>query len=312
MIATPGKSPVDYVNPLMGSLSTKELSAGNTYPVMARPWGMNFWTPQTGKMGNGWIYTYTADKINGFKQTHQPSPWIKDYGQFALMPTVDNLVFEESKRASWFSHKAEVAKPYYYKVYLADYHLETELTTTCRAAMFRITYPKTDSAGVVIDALDSGSAIEVDLKKNRITGYTTKNRGGVPDNFKNYFVIEFDKPISDHQIFINKKAADNGLLAAEEDHVGVVLRFKTADKEQVIARVASSFISHQQALINLNEVINHNFDELVQEGKDEWNNVLGKIEVKDNNVDQLRTFTLAYTGVCSFLVSFTSTMQLEL
>ncbi len=80
--------PVEYVNPMMGSESTFELSTGNTYPATARPWGMNFWTPQTGKMGDGWQYQYTATKINGFKQTHQPSPWINDYGQFSIMPIV--------------------------------------------------------------------------------------------------------------------------------------------------------------------------------------------------------------------------------
>ena len=74
-----------YVNPLMGSQSTFELSTGNTYPAIAHPWGMNFWTPQTGKIGDGWQYTYTANKIRGFKQTHQPSPWINDYGQFSIM-----------------------------------------------------------------------------------------------------------------------------------------------------------------------------------------------------------------------------------
>ena len=75
-----------YVSPLVGTQSTFELSTGNTYPAIARPWGMNFWTPQTGKMGDGWQYVYTANKIRGFKQTHQPSPWINDYGQFSIMP----------------------------------------------------------------------------------------------------------------------------------------------------------------------------------------------------------------------------------
>lgn len=79
-----------YVNPLMGTLSSFELSTGNTYPAIARPWGMNFWTPQTGKMGDGWQYVYTANKIRGFKQTHQPSPWINDYGQFSIMPVTGN------------------------------------------------------------------------------------------------------------------------------------------------------------------------------------------------------------------------------
>jgi len=80
--------PVEYVNPLVGSQSTHALSNGNTYPAIALPWGMNFWTPQTGKMGDGWAYTYMANKICGFKQTHQPSPWINDYGQFSIMPVV--------------------------------------------------------------------------------------------------------------------------------------------------------------------------------------------------------------------------------
>ena len=77
---------VELVNPLVGSASSHALSNGNTYPAIALPWGMNFWTPQTGKMGDGWAYTYDATKIRGFKQTHQPSPWINDYGAFSIMP----------------------------------------------------------------------------------------------------------------------------------------------------------------------------------------------------------------------------------
>ncbi|HMM18699.1 MAG TPA: glycoside hydrolase family 92 protein, partial [Petrimonas sp.] len=135
--------PVDYVSILVGTQSKFELSNGNTYPAIAMPWGMNFWTPQTGKMGDGWIYRYDADKIRGFKQTHQPSPWMNDYGQFSIMPMTDKIEFNEEKRASWFSHKAEIAKPYYYSVYLADYDVTTEITPTERAAVFRFTFPET-------------------------------------------------------------------------------------------------------------------------------------------------------------------------
>ena len=108
------------VNPLMGTLSSYEFSAGNTYPAIARPWGMNFWTPQTGKNGDGWQYTYTARPTRGLKQTHQPSPWIGDYGQFSLMPVVGGPVYDEQRRASWFSPKAEDALPHYYHEYLAE------------------------------------------------------------------------------------------------------------------------------------------------------------------------------------------------
>lgn len=108
-----GFSPVDRVNVLVGTQSSFELSSGNTYPVISRPWGMNSWTPQTGKMGDGWQYVYTANKIRGIKQTHQPSPWINDYGQLSLMPVVGKKPkMDEEERASWFSHKAELARPY--------------------------------------------------------------------------------------------------------------------------------------------------------------------------------------------------------
>ena len=156
------ENPVDYVNPLVGSQSSYALSTGNTYPVVAMPWGMNFWTPQTGKMGDGWVYTYDAHKIRGLKQTHQPSPWINDYGQFSLMATVGKPVFDETARASWFSHMGETVTPYYYKVYLADYDIKAEMAPTERACLFSFTMPATDSANIVVDAYDKGSAIKVD------------------------------------------------------------------------------------------------------------------------------------------------------
>ena len=214
--------PVEYVNPLMGTQSTFELSTGNTYPAIARPWGMNFWTPQTGKMGDGWQYVYTANKIRGFKQTHQPSPWINDYGQFAIMPIVGKPEFDQDKRASWFSHKGEVAKAYYYKVYLAEHDIVTELTPTERAAMFRFTFPENEHSYVVVDALDKGSYIKVIPEENKIIGYSTKNSGGVPDNFKNYFVIEFDKPFTYKATFADATLKE-GATEQTSEHVGAVV-----------------------------------------------------------------------------------------
>ena len=279
----------DYVNPLMGTQSTFELSTGNTYPAIARPWGMNFWTPQTGKMGDGWQYTYTANKIRGFKQTHQPSPWINDYGQFSIMPVVGKPEFDENKRASWFAHKGETAKPYYYKVYLAEHDVVTELTPTERAAMFRFTFPENEHSYVVVDAFDKASSVKIDVANRRITGYSTRNSGGVPDNFRNYFVIEFDKA------FTYKAVVDNKTLIAESTettsaHAGAIIGFSTKKGETVHARVASSFISEEQALQNLKELGNDTFDALVKKGKDAWNDVLGRVEVEGGDLDQYRTF----------------------
>ena len=283
------KNPVDYVSTLVGTQSKFELSTGNTYPATALPWGMNFWTPQTGKMGDGWAYTYDADKIRGFKQTHQPSPWNNDYGQFAIMPITGGLVFDQDRRASWFSHKAEVAKPYYYKVYLADHDVTTELVPTERAAMFRFTYPETKNAYVILDAFDKGSYVKVIPEENKIIGYSTKNSGGVPKNFKNYFVMQFDKPFT----FVSAVSENNILpneTEAKGNHTGAVIGFATKKGEIVHARVASSFISPEQAELNLKELDNKSFDQLVANGRDTWNREMGKIEIEDDNIDNLRTF----------------------
>ncbi|PVY43731.1 GH92 family glycosyl hydrolase [Pontibacter virosus] len=281
--------PVEWVNPLMGTDSKHSLSNGNTYPAVALPWGMNFWMPQTGKMGDGWGYLYSADKIRGFKQTHQPSPWMNDYGQFAIMPVTGKLKFNEEDRASWFSHKSEVAKPYYYSVYLADHDVTTELAPTERAASFRFTFPETESAYVVIDAFDKGSYIKIIPNENKIIGYTTKNSGGVPENFKNYFVIVFDKPFASTATWSGDKLQAK-VLELQDNHVGAAVGFKTRKGEQVHARVASSFISPEQAELNLKEIGNDDFETVKEKGKQAWNKELSRIAVEGGTPEQMRTF----------------------
>ncbi len=283
------ENPVDYASTLVGTQSKFELSTGNTYPATAVPWGMNFWTPQTGKMGDGWTYVYTADKIRGFKQTHQPSPWINDYGQFSIMPVTGKPMFDQDERASWFSHKAEVAKPYYYSVYLADHDVTTEIAPTSRAAMFRFSFPTTDDAYVIVDAFDRGSYAKIEPGQNKITGYTTRNSGGVPENFKNYFVIEFDHPFTEVAA-VSDGEIKKGSAEARSSHSGAVVRFSTRKGEPVIARVASSFISPEQAERNLKELGNDSFDTVKAKGRDTWNREMGKIEVNDTDIDNLRTF----------------------
>lgn len=290
----------DYVNPLMGSLSSFELSTGNTYPATALPWGMNFWTPQTGKMGDGWQYTYNAHKIRGIKQTHQPSPWINDYGEFAIMPMSGKPIADEEGRASWFSHKGEISRPYYYKVYLAEHDVIAEVVPTERAAMFQFTFPEADSY-VNVDAYDRNSHIQIIPAENKIVGYTTRNSGGVPDNFKNYFVVVFDKPFTYTATYSNDVQPEKkdgtvpvtikeGQLEQTNFHTGAIIGFKTKKGELVHAKVASSFISPEQAEINLKELGSDSFETLKAKGKAIWDNMLGRIEVEGGDLDQVRTF----------------------
>lgn len=283
-------APVDYVSTLVGTMSTGDFSAGNTYPAIAMPWGMNFWTPQTGTMGDGWQYSYTDRRIRGFKQTHQPSPWINDYGQFAMMPVSGKPCFDQESRASWFTHKSETATPYYYKVYLADHDVTAEITPTERAAIHRYRFHGAEPAFVVVDAFDNGSHLSLSDDSLTVTGYTTKNSGGVPEGFANWFTITFDAPVKSFSL-----SADGGTTVVDSsgvtgNHAVGVFGFGSGART-VTARVASSFISPEQSLLNMREVAGRSFEEVKAAGRDRWNSLLGRIELgEDEDIDRKRTF----------------------
>lgn len=279
-----------YVNPLIGSDSKYELSNGNTYPAIAMPWGMNFWTPQTNRMGNGWCYQYAANKIRGIKQTHQPSPWINDYGAFSVFATTNKLVFDENQRESWFSHKAEEARPWYYKVYLASYNTTVEVTPTERAACFRFTFPKTDSAFIIFDGFFKNSYLRIIPGERKIVGYACNNSGGVPENFRNYFVAYFDKDFEE-VYSVREGLILHDSLEVSSKHSGAIVSFKTLEHEVVNLRIASSFISPQQAEINLKREIGEDaFDQVCEKGKEEWNDKLSRIKVEGGDDAQMTSF----------------------
>lgn len=283
-------SPADQVSTLMGTDSEYLLSHGNTYPAVALPFGMNFWTPQTRNNGDGWGYTYDDHKITGIKQTHQPSPWINDYAAFSLMPVIGNHGVTEKERASWFSHKSETAKPYYYSVYLADYNVVAEVSPTERAACFRFTFPENDSSAIIIDGFAGGSMVTVERYANRVTGYCRNNHGGVPENFHSYFVIEFDRDI-DYTAVWNESGVAWSDTTIMGDHSGAIIGFRTKGREKITARVASSFISPAQAMLNLDrETGGKDFDMVREEAKEAWDKELGKIMVEGGTEDQIRTF----------------------
>ncbi len=275
------QEPVDFVNPLMGSLSSFEFSSGNTYPIIGMPWGMNSWTPHTAKLGDGWQYSYSAHRIRGFKLTHQPSPWINDYGQLSIMPIVsERAILNEDERASWFSHKSEQALPYYYKVYLADWDVVSEMIPSERACLMRFTFPKQTDENkqrrVQIDALDGDSKIW-SYDKETIVGYSTKNSGGVPDGFRCYFALRAKSPIKE-------------TIIERIDSTGRSIASLAFDQYEVECQVAASFISVEQALINLKEIEGQDAKNIVENGRKQWNEMLGRIQIEGGSDEQTRTF----------------------
>lgn len=289
----PQKS-IDYValaNTRMGTDSEYSLSNGNTYPATAVPWGMNFWTAMTSKMGDGWTYKYDENKIRGIKQTHQPSPWLNDYAAFSFMAVTGELKIQEDERASWFSHKAEIALPHHYSVYLADYDATMEVVPTERAAHFQFTFPESKNSYVLLDGFNQGSMVKIIPEERKIIGYVRNNHGGVPENFHNYFVAEFDKDFEVNHTWTDGWQLVENSTDNEGDHVGAVVGFKTKMGEKVHVKVASSFISAEQAQLNLDREIGADgFETTKAKAHAAWKREFDRIKVEDKNMENVKTF----------------------
>jgi len=285
------KNLVDYVNTLQGTNSKHQLTRGNTYPTTALPFAMNTWTPQTGNNGDGWKYQYFKDSIRGFQQAHQCSSWSNDYAVFSFMPETGKLVLDDSKRGAKFSHDNEIAKPHYYKVELEN-KITTEMSPTERGVHIRFSFPKNQDAFVVLDGYTGMSQVKIDSKNNRITGYVRNGRGMQRfENFKNYFVIQFDKAFKTFGIWENKNGQKwDEKISEEGDGIGAYIQFK--DGQNVQAKITSSYISPEQAELNLQKELGsfRNLEETKAAAKKVWNTHLNKVVVEGGTEEQMKTF----------------------
>ncbi|MDO9634501.1 MAG: GH92 family glycosyl hydrolase [Paludibacter sp.] len=288
---------VDLVNPLQGTDSSFEISTGNTYPAVAVPWGTNFWTPQTGVNGNGWQYVYNDSIIRGFKQTHQPSPWINDYGCFSVFPTNNKKVFASKQRGLAFKHENEVARPYYYSVLFHKEKIKTELTATNSGSVFRLHYADRENAYLIIDGFHGEGKLDLDVKNGKLTGYSKwyapNNKANLPANFATHFVIAFDQEILEYGVF-NKNAPVPNQTSIKGVNVGMYVRLKLTPANQALVRIGSSFIGLEQAKVNLKREINNaGFDELTAKNKKAWTVLMDKIQVEGGTLEERKTFYTA-------------------
>ncbi len=280
---------VDYVNPLMGTESTYSFSHGNTYPAVAVPWGLNFWSPQTGENRNGWMYASTDTVIRGFKQTHQPSPWINDYAVLSVMPLSGELKLNHKDRGVAFSHNNEEAHPYLYSVVM-DNGVKVRLTASRTSSVMEVEYPSLEGQYFVIDAQHGGCKVDIDQMRRRVTGYVKNHNGGVPANFTNYYVMEFSHPIAEKGVMINDSLFA-GRSVGEHDRVCGYLRFIVPEGEKLTVKISSSFISSEQAQLNFTrEVRTKSFDDVKESSVSQWNSLLGRIVVEDDDEKAKQTF----------------------
>lgn len=283
---------VSLADPLQGTDSQYSFSHGNLYPAIALPFPMNVWAPYTEPQDDSFYYQYQHNKIYGIRQTHQPSPWEGDYANFSLMPVSGKLVVTEKERVSLFRHEDEFATPCYYRVHLDTWNATVEVTPTVRAARFRFIFKNPADSYLVLDVFKSGkpSSVEIIPAENKIVGIARNNRAGVPDNFGNYFVIQFDQPFSSFGVWSNAEVQPDVTMLTGS-HVGVYLKFDTTNNKVIGCKVASSYISQEQAELNLQQEIGDaDFDTIRQRGEKTWNDALGRVEIQGGLPDQHKTF----------------------
>ena len=297
---------VKYVNTLQGTNSSFELTRGNTYPTTALPFAMHTWTPQTGKNGDGWKYQYSKDSIRGFQQAHQCSSWTNDYSVFSLMPVTGKLALNQFERAAKFSHSNEIAKPNYYRVKL-DNKIVAEVSPTERGALLRFSFPKRAGSYITLDGYTGMSMVKILPKENKIIGYVHNGRG-LKENFKNYFIIQFDKPILEYGTWenhLNEKWP--GEQEREGRGVGAWIRF--GDGVTVQVKVASSYISPEQAALNLHAELGsfRTLEDCKAAAWEIWNKHLHQILVEGGTEEEKATFYSCYFRASLFSRQFFET-----
>jgi len=272
---------LEDVNILQGTDSHPDLSHGNTLPLVGSPWGMMDWSVENAE---GPWYFQPNGKIDGFRATHQPSPWIADYGQFTLMPQSGAVRISAGDRMTDYDANNSVLRPDYEKLELKQEAVTAELTATERGAVFRLTYHQGTTGRLIINAC---GASEIKIEGRTIRGLSRANSGGVAGNFASYFVIRLDRDVAKCDLFLNN--TNVGSSAATGKDVTAAVEFKTAPDEPVELQVGTSLISWEQAERNLQVETDGGFTAVHARVQKNWETNLSRIEIQAD-ADQKKTF----------------------
>ena len=271
-------SPVTLVSILQGTDSTPAFSRGNTLPIAARPFGMAHWTLQT-TPNSSWMFQPSQRRIQGFRSTHQLSPWLGDYGHATFLPVCGNPGLDYSSRAASYRPEDSVLSPHTLAMRLLRYGIDAELVPTERGALIYAKYSKEETPGFVFDVPGEKPPLpEPDAERRTIRFRSTANSGGVANDFACYYLLQFSEPWTalEHKELKNHRSS----------HVTFAKKVRFVD-----VRIATSFISFEQAERNLQlELGAKSRDTLRAEGEQVWNKHLKCIEIEGATEEQQRTF----------------------
>jgi predicted alpha-1,2-mannosidase len=265
------------VNILQGTDSNHYFSRGNTLPIAALPFGMAHWTLQS-RSGSAWMFQPADRRIQGFRCTHQLSPWLSDYGHAVFMPFSGDAKPEPDARSSSYRPEEAALAPHSLRLKLLRYEADVELVPTERCCILTAKFADASARGLMIEIPGKGGAIEPDASKRILRFESRANDGGVPENFATYYIVQF----ADAWDSLDVRDVHGSRVA--------VVRFNGASNS-VEARIATSFISFDQAQRNLSlEFAERSSAELRASAVQRWNEHLGRIEIDGATDEQRRTF----------------------
>jgi len=292
---------ISYVDPFIGTGGH-----GHTYPGATMPFGMVQVSPDNGISDWDWCsgYHYSDSVIVGFSHLHLSGTGIGDLADILFMPinkkvdltkpvnSRDDIPFK-----SRYSHSKETSRPGYYKVYLQDPKIEVELSTSLRNAFHKYKFREGDEQTVVIDLgfainWDKATQTEINIEDEyTITGF--RHSTGWAKNQKVFFVVKFSKPIQSHSLVVDGKEV-KGVNKVNGTKTSTQLFFDDQGNSELIAKLALSSVSIENAKGNLDMEFDFNFDEIKKLSEEKWEMALSNIQV-ETPVDSLKT--IFYTAL---------------
>jgi predicted alpha-1,2-mannosidase len=239
---------------------------------------MAHWTLQT-LPDTPWMFQPGQRRIQGFRSTHQLSPWLGDYGHATFLPICGTPELEYGSRATSYRPEDSLLSPHTIAMRLLRYGIDAELVPTERGAVIHANYTKEQTPGFVFDVPGEKPPMpEPDASQRTIRFRSTANSGGVPNDFACFYVLQFSEPWTD----LEHKDQKN----YRSTHISFAKSVRS-----VHTRIATSFISFEQAESNLQlELGTKSLDALRDEGEQVWNKHLKCIEIEGATEEQQRTF----------------------
>ena len=283
---------LDLVNPLQGTDSDGSLSHGGTLPLIGPPWPMTHWAPQTARSlkffeTGGWWFQSKSHEVFGLRATHQPSPWMGDYGQFSILPATGDVIADPQQRSSEYDRDTATFRADYLKLNLKRYDVQAELTASERCAVLRFTYAKGDTGRIYFDP---ARVAHIEIDGRVVRGYTTANNGGVPKDWRAYFVAHLDRDITATGTFDPKFNVTANGKTVDGDRIGAFIEFKTDPATPVELAVATSYVGYDQAEQNLKIETAGGFDATRQRTAEAWEKSLNRARITGGTAEQRRTF----------------------